>query len=352
MDPRRIVFAVFDGLQSLDLTGPWEVFAGASAAAASSGRAGDDEKRRAAYELTAASVGGAPVRSSSGLALAPGAALESIDTLDTLVVVGGTGTRPALADEPLIAEIARLAARAERVASVCTGAFLLAEAGLLDGRRVATHWAWAGRLAELYPAVDVDPEPVYVRDGELITSAGVTAGIDLALALVEEDLGPAVALAIARDLVVYARRPGGQAQFSVQLAHQTAERRPLRELQAWMGEHPDADLSVAALAGRLHLSERHFSRIFRSELGIGPAAYVERLRVEVARRLLEDSEAGLEQIAARCGFGSAEVMRRAFRRLLSTSPRAYRERFRMAAVSGGPADPDTASETDTTAVPA
>jgi transcriptional regulator GlxA family with amidase domain len=169
-----------------------------------------------------------------------------------------------------------------------------------------------------------------VRDGKLITSAGVTAGIDLALALVEEDLGPAAALAVARELVVYARRPGGQAQFSVQLAHQTAEPRPLRELQMWIGEHPDEDLSVPALAARMHLSERHFTRIFRRELGTGPAAYVERLRVETARRLLEDSGAGLEQIAARCGFGSAEVMRRAFRRRISASPREYRDRFRLA----------------------
>lgn len=225
--------------------------------------------------------------------------------------------------------------------SVCTGAILLAEAGLLDGRRATTHWAYCDKLARDHPSVEVDPDPIYVRDGHVATSAGVTAGIDLALALVEEDLGREFALGIARHLVVFLRRPGNQAQFSAQLAAQTARREPLREVQLgapptplrqWgrITEHPGGDLSVETLAARARLSPRHFARAFQAETGMTPGRYVDRVRLEHARRLLEDTSDGVEEISRACGYGTPEAMRRAFVKALGTAPAEYRRRFRPA----------------------
>ncbi len=312
-----IVFVGFDDVQALDVSGPWEVFHTAGAIA---GRA---------PELRLLTIGGGAAVTSSGLRIAADGSLDGQrGAIGTLVVPGGLGVRAALRDPGMVTTVRRLAGSARRVAGVCTGAFLLAEAGLLDGRRATTHWASCARLAERYPAVEVDPDPIFVADGDVYTSAGVTAGIDLALALVEQDLGSEVALQTARMLVVYARRSGGQTQFSVQLAHQLAERAPIRELQGWIGEHLDEDLSVAALAGRVHLSERQFARVFRREVGTTPAEYVEALRVERARSVLETDAASLEAIARRCGFAGAELMRRAFQRRLGTSPSEYRQRFR------------------------
>jgi transcriptional regulator GlxA family with amidase domain len=216
------------------------------------------------------------------------------------------------------------------VAAVCNGAFLLAEAGLLEGRRATTHWAAGDELARRYPSVDVDTDPIFVRDGNVYTSAGVSAGMDLALALVEEDLGREAALEVARWLVLFLKRPGGQSQFSAQLASQFAERHPLRELQAWIVSHPAEDLSVPALASRAFMSERNFARAFRREVGMTPAAYVEAVRVDRARMLLETSETPVETIAAECGFGTVETMRRAFARRVRVSPSDYRGRFRAA----------------------
>ena len=314
----RIVFVAFEGVEALDITGPWEVLHTAGLIAGQP------------PELVCVSADGRDVRSNSGLSFRAEAAIGELapGSIDTLVVPGGIGVRDALRERALIDAIASLAAGSRRTAGVCTGAFLLAEAGLLDGRRATTHWAGCERLAARYPQVEVEPDPIFIRDGDVYTSAGVTSGMDLALALVEEDLGSEVALQTARMLVVYARRPGGQTQFSVQLAHQLAERAPLRELQAWMEEHIAEDLSVGALAGRVHLSERQFARVFRRELGTTPGDYVEQLRVERARGVLETDAAALESVASRCGFAGAEVMRRAFQRRLGTSPSEYRQRFR------------------------
>ena len=218
-----------------------------------------------------------------------------------------------------------------RLASVCSGTFLLAEAGLLDGRRATTHWRVCDELAHRYPKITVERDPIFVGDRGVYTSAGVTAGMDLALALVEEDHGRELALRVARQLVMFLKRPGGQSQFSAQLAVQAADREPLRELQAWIADHLDADLSVAELASQVAMSERNFARVFTREVGLTAARFVERARVEGARRRLEESTDGVEMIAARCGFGSAEVMRRAFLRLLGVPPSAYRGRFRSAA---------------------
>jgi transcriptional regulator GlxA family with amidase domain len=314
---RRVIIVAVPPVQPLDVTGPAEVFA-AAASAAPAGASG--------YAIEVAAPGGAPVATGSGYALVPSAALEDVrPPLDTLVVAGGAGARQASAD--VVARVAALAARARRVASVCTGAYVLAAAGLLDGRRATTHWHYCDDLQRRYPDVRVQRDPIFVADGPLRTSAGVTAGMDLALALVEEDLGPRVALEVARWLVLFVKRPGGQAQFSAQLAGQAAERAPLRELQAWMADHLDADLSVPALAARAAMSDRHFARAFKAETGMTPAAYVEALRVERARLALEGGTPPIDAVARRCGFGTVETMRRAFARRLGVSPGAYRDRF-------------------------
>ncbi|MFJ9773842.1 GlxA family transcriptional regulator [Kitasatospora sp. NPDC101157] len=322
MRARSVVVVLYDGVQSLDVTGPVEVFAGAGAAARQPG----------AYEVTTASPGGRPVRSCSGLRLLPDADLAGVGPVHTLLVPGGVPSEDR--EDVLVRRIRELADGAERVVSVCTGAFLLAEAGLLSGRRVTTHWAFCEELARRFPDVTVDPDPIHVRDGNVATSAGVTAGIDLALALVEEDFGREAALLIARHLVVFLRRPGNQAQFSTQLAAQVAARQPLREVQRWIAEHPEADLSVEALAHRSALSPRHFARAFAAEVGVPPGRYVDGVRLEAARRLLEDTDDGIEEIARSCGYGTPEAMRRAFVRSLAAPPAEYRRRFRSAPAGG------------------
>ncbi|MET7325201.1 GlxA family transcriptional regulator [Streptomyces sp. NPDC005549] len=313
---RTVLVLLFDDVQSLDVTGPVEVFAGA------------ETHTPGTYRIRTASLDGAPVRTSSGLTVVPDQALGDGPAPDTLVVPGGQGSRNP--DPRLIGWLREHGPGARRLVSVCTGAILLARAGLLDGRRVTTHWAYSRRLARDHPAVDVDPDPIYIRDGNVSTSAGVTSGIDLSLALVEEDLGRDVALTVARHLVVFLRRPGNQAQFSAQLAAQTARREPLRDVQQWITEHPGADLSVESLAARASLSPRHFARAFRAETGTTPGRYVDRVRLEHARRLLEDTGDGVEEVSRASGYGTPEAMRRAFLKALGASPAEYRRRFRPA----------------------
>ena len=321
--PRRVWIVAFPDVQSLDVTGPLEVFSIANRLAIA-GRPG----RALPYAVSVVAPSGGTVTTSSGLAVLAAKLPPLAGPLDTLVVAGGTGTRGAMDDAALIAWIGRAARRARRVASVCTGAFLLARAGLLDGRRATTHWSMCSALRRRFPGVRVEEDPIFVRDGNVLTSAGITAGIDLALELVEDDLGRAVALDVARWLVMFLRRPGGQSQFSVQLSSQLAERPGLRELQAWIADHLAADLSVDALARRAHMSARNFARAFRREVGLTPAAYVEALRVESARRLLETTGRSLEEVAAGAGFGRVETMHRAFQRALRVSPGQYRRHFR------------------------
>jgi transcriptional regulator GlxA family with amidase domain len=313
---RSVVILAVPGLQTLDVSGPAEAFSIAT------------RFHGAAYDVRVVTPSGAPVRGTSGLTLGADAGIDDVrGAIDTLVVAGGDGVLDAAGDVRLVAWVRRASARARRTASVCTGALLLAEAGLLDGRRATTHWAFCDALAERYPAITVERDPIFVRDGDIATSAGVTAGMDLALALIEEDHGAAAALATARSLVLFVRRPGGQSQFSTALAAQPARREPLRDLQAWIVEHLDADLTVPALALRVHMSERNFARAFRAETGLTPAAYVEAARVERARRELETTRLGVEAVAAGCGFGTVETMRRAFHRRLGVNPAAYRARF-------------------------
>ncbi|MFF6994654.1 GlxA family transcriptional regulator [Streptomyces sp. NPDC008313] len=313
---RTVLVVLFDDVQSLDVTGPVEVFNGAELRAAGT------------YRIRTASLDGSPVRTSSGLRLAPDHALADAPAPHTLIVPGGRGTRDLA---PRLVDWLRVhGPRAERLVSVCTGALALARAGLLDGRRATTHWAYCDKLARDHPEIEVDADPIYIRDGQVSTSAGVTSGIDLSLALVEEDLGREAALAIARHLVVFLLRPGNQAQFSAQLAAQTAQREPLREVQLWITEHPGDDLSVESLACRARLSPRHFARAFQAETGMTPGRYVDRVRLEHARRLLEDTADGVEVISRASGYGTPEAMRRAFVRTLGSSPAEYRRRFRPA----------------------
>ncbi len=320
--PRQVAILLYEGVQSLDVTGPLEVFTAVRELLAEEGRA------RRAYEVRTYSHDGAPLRTSSGLTLIPDASVAELPAgLDTLLIPGGHGSRRAIAHESLVRWIATTSAAAKRTAAVCTGAFLLAKAGLLDGRRVTTHWASAELLARAFPLVDVDPDPIFLCDGDIWTSAGVTAGMDLSLALVEEDLDREIALRIARHLVLFLRRPGNQSQFSVTLAAQQPQREPLREVQRSVVENAAAEHSVEAMAARAHMSPRHFARAFRAETGITPARYVERVRLEAARRRLEDTADPIAAVAQACGFGTAETMRRVFLRALEVGPAEYRRRF-------------------------
>jgi transcriptional regulator GlxA family with amidase domain len=316
---RRVAIVAFPGVQLLDVVGPAEVFGAAS------------RLSERGYEVEVVAESPGPLRSSSVSILPSGSFSDCRGSLDTLLVAGGAGARKALAGDGLVDWVSGAAGRSRRVTSVCTGAFVLAAAGLLDGRRATTHWASCAELARRHPRVEVEPDRIFVRDGQVVTSAGVSAGMDLALALVEEDLGAELALEVARWLVLFLKRPGGQAQFSTQLASQQAERRPLRELQAWIADNLRGDLSVPALAARACMSERNFGRAFRAEIGMTPAAFVEGARVERARSALEAGEQNVEAVARDCGFGTVETMRRAFRRRLGVSPADYRSRFRRTA---------------------
>jgi transcriptional regulator GlxA family with amidase domain len=314
--PRRVAIVAFPDVALLDVAGPADVFSLAT------------HLTGIAYDVEIVAATKAPLRSASGIEITPRRALGDLTgPLDTLMVAGGVGAKRAEHEQALVDALGRLAPRSRRVTSVCTGAFLLARAGLLDGRSATTHWKDCDRLARRFPAVRVEPDRIFVRDGNVWTSAGVTAGIDLALALVEDDAGPSGALAVARSLVVFVKRPGGQSQFSTQLQAQLADRDVLRELQAWMADHLAHDLSVDALAERAGMSPRNFARVFRTEVGMPPAAYVQALRTERARVALESTRAPVEVIARQCGFGTPEALRRAMRRRLGVSPAGYRERF-------------------------
>lgn len=316
---RAVEVVAFPAVQMLDVTGPLQVFATTNDMAMEAGRAPP-------YALRVVAKDGGSIVASAGLGIAT-ELLSSVDApLDTLMIAGGQGVRVAAVDPALVGWVRARARAARRIASVCTGAYLLAASGLLDGRRAATHWSFCDELARRFPAVRVEPDPIFVRDGPVWTSAGVTAGIDLALALVEEDLGRDVALAVARYLIVFLKRPGGQAQFSAALSLQAAEDR-FGALHAWIGGHLTHDLSLPVLAAEAGMSERSFSRHYRAATGLTPARAVERLRVEAARRLLSESRLPVKRVARQCGFGSEETMRRSFLRLLAATPQEYRARF-------------------------
>ncbi len=317
---RRIGFVGFPRVTALDLVGPSEVFAAANELGATPGR-------RPLYEIVVLGLDGRAFAAESGMTFVPQVALAAAPPLDTVMLPGGSGLREPAA----LATVARWLRKRQRglrrVAAVCTGAWALAEAGLLDGRRATTHWRYADAFAARYPAVRVDADAIYIRDDRIYTSAGITAGIDLALALIEEDHGPDLARAVARELVVYLKRAGGQRQFSERLVAPPGDDGRLAALTAWMHDHPAADLSVGRLAERCHVSPRQLGRLFASAFAMSPAAYVERLRIdEAAQRLLAD-DAGIDRIAAATGFRSADVFRRAFERRFGITPTQYRSRF-------------------------
>jgi len=316
---RVIEVLAYPSVQLLDVAGPLQVFASANDLAAEAGGAPP-------YAPRVVAQGGQAVTASAGLGLVTGSLPPVGAALDTLIVAGGQGVEAAAADPVLLDWVRQRAGQARRIASVCTGAFLLAASGVLDGRRAVTHWSFCAELARRFPAVHVEPDPIFVRDGPVWTSAGVSAGIDLALALVEQDLGRTVALAVARYLVVFLKRPGGQAQFSAALSLQAGEDR-FGALHDWINRHLADDMSLPILASQAGMSERGFSRHYARETGLTPARAVERLRVEAARRLLSESHLPVKRISRRCGFGSEETMRRSFLRLLAATPQDYRARF-------------------------
>lgn len=317
---RRIVFLAFPQVALLDLIGPWEVFSLANTLTGG-------ELTPYTLELVSGD-GSAMILSGGGISLASHrAATNCRGAVDTLVVPAADLTCASEPSSRSLTILRRLAGRSRRIVSICAGAFFLAAAGLLDGKKATTHWRGIDELSARFPEIIVQTDPIFVKDGNLYTSAGVTAGIDLALALVEEDLGRAVALNCARNLVVFMRRPGGQSQFSTTLESQHVERNSINELIAWAVDNPASNLSVEAMSKRVHMSLRNFSRVFHSEVGQTPAAFVEKMRVEAARRRLEETDQSLDAIATRCGFGSADSMRRSFRRVLRVAPNDYRRRF-------------------------
>ncbi len=323
--PREIAIVAFPGMQSLDLVGPFEVFSSATQVVH------HERPGAAGYRVRVVSVSGGPIACESGLTLASDLLPDPRQPVDTLVLPGGWGVFEAYRDRVLVEWIAAAAPHCRRVATVCTGTFLAAAAGLLDGRRVTTHWARAERLQDEFPTLSVDPDPIYVRDGAVWTSAGVTAGIDLSLALVEDDHGSDIAQTVARWLVMFLHRPGGQTQFAAPVWAPRAERSTVRAVQALVEAAPGGDHRLPVLAAAAAMSVRHFSRVFTEEVGDTPGRYVERVRLEAARHELETTGDTLDVIAARCGFGTAETLRRAFQRRIGVAPDAYRRRFRVVA---------------------
>jgi transcriptional regulator GlxA family with amidase domain len=322
--PRTIVLLAAPSTQILDVAGPFQVFVRAAELFVQ-----EYPAQKIPYKvLLASSTRRRSVATNCGLVLT---GTETYHTLrgpiDTLLIAGGTGVENAAHDEELLLWLRRTAQRVRRVGSICTGAFLLASAGLLDGKRATTHWKWAAELANKFRHTTVDPDPIYIRDGNTYTTAGVTAGMDLALALVEEDLGSAMALKVARELVLYLRRAGGQSQFSAALALQSSDRKQIEEIRSWSLDNLDQSLSVERLAAKAGMSPRNFARVFLKDTGTTPARFVERLRVEAARRRLEESHDKLEKVANDCGFGSIQSFRRSFLRVLRVPPTDYRHRF-------------------------
>jgi transcriptional regulator GlxA family with amidase domain len=325
ISPRRVALLAYPQLVLLDLVGPCEVFSMANRLAQRA-RPADGEP----YLLEILSLfPDLQVRAASGISLMADRWWTDCGVpIDTLLIPGGFEMGRVTRDVDLLRWLYEMSPRVRRIGSICSGAFVLAAAGVLDGRRATTHWQDCGQLAREYPGISVEPDRIYVKDGNVYTSAGVTAGLDLALALVEEDLGRELAFAVAQMLVMFVRRPGGVTQFSALLQSQAAERQPLRDLVVWAAEHLEEDLSIEKLAAQVHMSVRNFSRAFRKELGKTPARFIELLRVEAAGRMLEQNGARIEHVAKECGLGSGDSMRRSFLRVWGVPPSEYRERSR------------------------
>ena len=321
---KTIVFLAAPNSQILDVAGPFQVFVRAAELFVQE-HPGHERPYRVVLAGTAHRK---TVTTSCGLLLTGTETFRSLrGPIDTLLIAGGSGVDQAARDQELLAWLRKAAQRVRRMGSICTGAFLLAAAGLLDGKRATTHWKYTEELAKRYRQITIDPDPIYIRDGNTYTTAGVTAGMDLALALVEEDLGSRLALRVARELVLYLRRAGGQSQFSTALSLQASDRKQIEEIRSWIPDHLEQDLPVEKLAAKAGMSPRNFARAFLKDTGTTPARFVERLRVEAVRRRLEESRDKLEKIADDCGFGSITTLRRSFLRVLHVPPADYRSRF-------------------------
>lgn len=327
---KTIVFLAAPNTQILDVAGPFQVFVRAAELFVQ-----EHPARKTPYRvLMASSTRNRSVATNCGLVLTGTDTFRSVrGPIDTLLVAGGSGVENAARDEELISWLQSRARRVRRIGSICTGAFLLASAGLLDGKRATTHWKWAAELAAKFKDITVDPDPIYIRDGSTYSTAGVTAGMDLALALVEQDLGSLMALKVARELVLYLRRSGGQSQFSTALSLQSSDRKQIEEIRAWALDNLDKDLPIEKLAAKAGMSPRNFARVFLKDTGATPGRFVERLRVEAARRRLEESNDRLEKIANNCGFKSLQSLRRSFCRVVHVPPNEYRHRFKDVAMN-------------------
>ncbi|MEX3009556.1 GlxA family transcriptional regulator [Hoeflea sp. TYP-13] len=333
-ETKLVLMVAFDGASALDIVGPLDILSGTTSVF---------EGGNSRYDVKVATLAGGPVRTSPGGLLIMSEPLEAFSDkqIDTLMVSGGLDMAAARQDRTLISWIAENAPRARRTASVCTGAFLLAEAGLLDGKTATTHWYWADEFAASFPDVKTEPDAIFMKDGNTFTSAGITTGMDMALALVEEDHGREVALDIARNWVMFLKRPGGQSQFSSFLPRQQSSNRSITALQNWMMDNLSEDLCIERLAERMCMSTRNFARLFTSEVGISPGRYVEELRLHAAKRHLESTSIPIDAIAAASGFGNAERMRRTFVRRLKVNPQQFRSRFQRSAGDYPPPLPDT-----------
>ncbi|MEI6336628.1 MAG: GlxA family transcriptional regulator [Methylococcaceae bacterium] len=323
---RPVSLVIYPGVEIIDLTGPMEVFAFATNALQRSSVCSEP-----AYPMDVIAAAPGPITASCGLQIIANKAYSDVrDGIDTLLIPGSPDVDCILCDPALQDWIRSIAPRVRRLASVCTGAYLLAESGLLDGLRATSHWDYCDRLARDYPTVSVEPDRIFVRDGFISTSGGITSGIDLALSMVEEDWGSELALLVARYLVVFLKRPGGQSQFSAYLTSE-ASRPELKDLQAWIMTHLAEDLRVETLAERMSMSPRNFARFFLTETGMTPAKFVEMARIDAARHYLGSSKLSIEAVADKSGFGDQERMRRAFIRQLGVNPQSYRERFGLSA---------------------
>ena len=321
---RTVGIVVYPGVEILDVTGPMEVFAFANIGLQQSGLSMES----AAYSIEVLAEKPGPVMTSCGLQIIANSAYsDRLDDIDTLLIAGTTNIECLLCDPLLQDWIRTVAPRVRRLASVCTGAFLLAESGLLDGLRATSHWLFCNQLARDYPLITVEPDRIFVKDSFISTSGGVTSGIDLALAMVEEDWGSELALFVARFLVVFLKRPGGQSQFSAYMTSESADHPDLRNLQAWIMTHLVEDLRVEALAEHVAMSPRNFARLFLTETGMTPAKFVEMARIDAARHYLGSTRLSIEAVADKSGFVDPERMRRAFIRQLGVNPQSYRERF-------------------------
>ena len=323
---RHVAMIVFPGCVMLDACGPMEVFSFANHALYLFGRISESEQ---AYSMSVIAEQRGLVKSSSGVSIFADHGYDDIDIdIDTLIIAGAPRILDVMKDDLLCRFLKKMMPKVRRMASICTGALILAESGILRGKRATTHWFFCDYLAGNFPGVRVEPDKIFIRDGNVYTSGGVTAGMDLALSLVEEDWGSQVAVGTARGMLLFMRRPGGQSQFSTYILNEAKTRKDFRELQAWIISNPNADLSIEHLAERMAMSPRNFSRLFCQEVGITPAKFVERVRLEAARNMMEQSDQPIENIAENCGFSNSEQMRRSFQRLLKITPQEYREKFK------------------------